>query len=49
MTSAFAPSLIAERARVRAGAHARVLATVVVLQVLHGVVMPPRSPGPGRP
>jgi len=48
MTFAFAASPIAERARVRAGADARALATVVV-QTLAGIVMPPRSPGPGRP
>jgi hypothetical protein len=48
MTIACDPSYATERARVLAGADARALA-IGVMRTLPAAVLPPRSPGPGRP
>jgi hypothetical protein len=48
MTSAFATIANASRTAARAGVRAHVLAVIAKLMQA-GVVLPPRSPGPGRP
>jgi hypothetical protein len=47
MNFAIAPSKSAARVHARIGAGARAL--VVAMTMLQDVVLPPRSPGPGRP
>jgi len=48
MNFATASSVFAKRAGVRVGADVRAPA-VVALTMMQDVVLPPRSPGPGRP